>query len=306
MRMNEKKILPLKLWILIGGIVFASALVLTQDWQIGSNDKQKNETLNVSRLQKKTNNPRIILLGNSLLALGLPTETIIEKKLKKESISFKIDRFVVGGRRPEYFISIFPQILQSKSKIIIIQADSFFLSKEDFFDLDRSRLILKKNILSVYSIVTKGSVNSIDNESNYIINSGKSNYSNLISGCLRVFRNKTQNDDNALKELSNLKIGINNKIKSYLPFIKEAQKSGTKVVFLEIGRSKSVNDYLGEDAQKAINESLTTLGMITNSEIWRFPVTLPEDHYCDRYHLNEKGQKIFTEWLIDRLKQNAK
>lgn len=290
----NKIYLPLKLWGLVGIIVLVCVAILSQNWRISEDDRAKSEILNTVRLTKKTRKYHIIALGNSLLAYGLPFDNIIKEKLRKKNLDVQINRLTLSGMDSEYFVSILPQILDAKPDLIVLQSE-FFSVNFNYYNIDN----FHQNIVKLRTLIQPRSI-----DGNYYVNREypKTSKNNLISTCENIFFDKSEFERNAKQAYKNINIGVNEKLDSYLPFIDQAQRSGIEVIFLEIGRSAASNQFLGDQNQAAITDSLQKISSKTGAKVWRFPANLSLNYYCDLAHLNNHGQKIFTNWFIDRIK----
>jgi hypothetical protein len=288
----SKIYLPLRLWAMVAVMVSTSTILLSHDWKLGESQEQKSKILNLTRLQQKTHKYHIVALGNSLLACAMPFDRAIEAQLERQSIETKIDRITISGMYSEYFMSILPKILNSKPNLIILEAELFLF---DFSEQQKSQLgmVMQKNISDFHAIIRA------DSNNDYHQNRSE-NRKIFQIGCKNQFIDRANLDTKARSVYKNPR--IDTRLNAYLPFIQQAQKLGIKIVFLEMGRSKVGNDYLGQDAQNTINDLLSTIATRTNAEVWRFPANLPLEYYCDLAHLNHRGEKVFTEWLIEKLK----
>ena len=294
----SKIYLPLKLWGIVGIIVLISVLILSQDWKNVASDREKNYALNIDRLTKKNGKYHVVALGNSLLYNGLPFDSIIEEKLRQQKLKLRINRLTISGVESDYFVSIFPQIIKAKPDLIILQSEFFFMNSSDSHQRN-----FYENITWQIAKIKKASRTSDDY--NHYINSDpieSIRNKDIKLSCGNTFLTQSEFNRHATQSYRNISININDRLKPYLSFITQAKRMGIKVVFMEMGRSQAANDFLGEKSKQTIEDALTKINVKTESEVWRFPANLPLNHYCDSAHLNDRGQKVFTNWFINQIK----
>jgi hypothetical protein len=286
--------LPLKLWKLVFAIVISIVTLLFQEWGMDNDIKRISEILNLARLKQKPNKYHAIVIGNSVLRYGIPFDDVLGKELIERKIDMSINRFTVSGMNSGYFVNALPAMIQSDPNMIIIQSELFMLNF-------REESIFHENIVGIYTSI-RYKLNGSEYDRNYNINRSEDDNKKFQSDCINNFLDRSKFDANIKAAYKNTSIGIDRKLDPYRSFFQEARARGIKVVFLEIGRSKAANDYLGKNFQDRIDKSLHQLSSETGFKIWRFPANLPLEDYCDLAHLNDGGRKIFTEWFIQQLK----
>jgi hypothetical protein len=294
-------VLPLKLWKIIFSIVVLIVVLLLQEWDMKNNINRRNETLNLARLQQKNNKYHVVAIGTSLLRYGIPFDDILEKELIERKIDISMNRFTLSGANSGYFVNALPAMTRLNPNLIIIQSELFTLNFGEEYNFRKNIDNFYKNIDKFYTSISSKS-NVLGHDGDYNANRSEDDNDTFRSNCINSFLDRSKFDAKTKAVYKNVSIGIDRKLDPYRSFFQQARARGIKVIFLEIGRSKAANDYLGKNFQDKMDKSLQNLSSETGLKIWRFPANLPLKDYCDLAHLNDGGRKIFTEWFIQQLK----
>jgi hypothetical protein len=298
--MKHRNILSLKEWLFIFTIV---VLVVAIFRYMGNSNLAETTTIetpitffNPERLNTSRNN-QIVLIGTSLVRCGIPFDKALNENLAKKNSSFRITRMTHNGRDARPFKSILSEIVKAKPNIVILQ-DTYLI---DYKEIEKDE-----------KIFLAGYRQYIYNVKSYLFGNGAQisweNYGQTTKSCTyqdKRYSNPHSQQKLLLKQytLWDHRLKQNNSISFFYDFIAELKSNGTTVIFIEMGRSKVANDFLGKEKLAQVERSLQQLSEKTGSIYWRFPGNLPLDHYTDFSHLNAKGQRVATSWFIDRLSQ---
>ena len=86
----------------------------------------------------------------------------------------------------------------------------------------------------------------------------------------------------------------------YLAHLRALQRSGTRIVLLEIPRSPAAQSVVPATFEAGAIALAQSLATTENFDLWRAPRGTESD-YCDQGHASDTGQHHFSAWLRDRL-----
>ncbi|TDP01870.1 hypothetical protein [Marinomonas balearica] len=289
-----KNTLSIEAWLVIFICSFLTVFIMGSVF-LFKNDNA-SEFYNINRLSIKKESPSVFLVGTSLIKCGFYYDDELEFELNEKGLNYDFFRFTKPGFDPLPFSKIIDEILAFKPDVIYLHVDYFIDYSgtdsvvSDYLNQYRQLIISIKEMF-LDEFFYQGEVEE------------KENYPSPGS-C--VTEQKKFDIDRKLK---NTYSDWFPRLKSYeeIPylydFIEALKAQGTKVIFIEMGRSKLANRYLGEQKLEVLSQSLEELKSETGVSYWRFPANLDEKYYLDFSHLNSEGRQISTNWFIDRLSQ---
>jgi hypothetical protein len=248
------------------------------------------DLFNHERFSNKKNELHIVVLGNSLVRCGVPFYSDFIKKTDKNKLKIKFTRVTHSGMNSRVFTSLFDILSNNPPDILFIQSEYFYM--------DFSR---EKNMLDNY----RKSVKAIYTNIKYILsrnNIKSENFSDTSCNNNKKY-SIVKNHEYLLKnQYGRLSVELKNHEGNILLYklINTLQKK-SKIILLEMGRSKLANDYIGKKNQYQISKSLETLKNTLQVEVWRFPANLSLDNYTDFAHMNAKGKTTFIHWFAKKL-----
>jgi hypothetical protein len=298
---NNECLLPLRYWgvtVVVMGLLIGGFSV----WQ----HQRKVEVLPadsyaIDRLQQASGRIKVVAVGGSLLRFAFPFDPLTEKEALARGVSMDLVRMTKNNGKPEEFSVLLSPILAAKPDWVFLDSETFTVywprQEPRLLSLFRQaiRTLLKPSISSPNNSKKKGL---------YIENSQVA--SHYTSDELKQINRVKQGEEWRKLLAKRFTIREPELSESYIEFIKLAKSQGTRVVLLDIGRSKLLNDRQPSDFHRQLKENLDYLSQRHNLEVWQFPANLPESHYTDLAHLNAKGKAVFLDWFFERLLNEVK
>lgn len=248
----------------------------------------------IERLKTTTDDLRIVAVGNSLMRHGLPFDQQLEQQALAHGLSLKFTRLTQDLGLPRQFAVFLPHILAAKPDWVFLQAAPLtinYIQKEPslltsiFNKINevKNRFRTRKNIpLTDNGLFIENSQAAAPYTGDYLKHPE------------RIIPNQKWRENFSPRE------PILNE--SFENFFKLARAQGSRVVILEMGRSRLGNEGLPSEFHHQLTANLNQLVDRYAVELWRFPANLPIKYYVDLGHLNSVGQKVFVDWFLGRLR----
>ncbi|ADZ93050.1 hypothetical protein [Marinomonas mediterranea] len=298
-----KSVLSIKAWFVIFICLFLTVFVMGSDFFLKGDNA--SEFYNINRLSIKKENPSIFMVGTSLIRCGFYYDDELELELNGKGLNYDFFRFAKSGFDPLPFSEIIDEVLAFKPNVIFLHADYFidysgtdsqlYSVVSDYLNQYRQLIISIKELFLDELFYQETVQETVQEKENY-----------PSSGSCGIKQKKIDIDRKLKKTYSDWYPRLKNygEIPYLYDFVEDLKAQGTKVIFIEMGRSKLANRYLGKQKLEALSQSLEELKNETGVSYWRFPANLDEEYYWDFSHLNSKGREISTNWFIDQLSQH--
>lgn len=293
---NNLQVLPIRYWWITVAMVVFFVGAISGWYRVfqAQVDIPPATEYNIERLTAPTEGLRVVAIGNSLIRFGLPFDERFDKMALEQGLSLKLTRFTKNGGENRHFSLLLPYILAARPDFVIFVVEPFLMNP-----IRRSSSLLapfRKGIRNIKKkIEGRKSVRLfIENSEGGVDTKGD-------------WTTKPEMVENRIKEMKKRTIADTSKTsQAYEEFFKSARDQGTRVILLDLGHPREVNEAFSPEFRNKITARLAELEARYPIEVWRFPSNLPLTHYKDIFHLNIKGQRVFANWLIDRLKDEVK
>jgi len=293
---NDLHILPIRYWLISVAMaaLFVGGISAWQSIFQGHVDIPPAVEYNIDRLTTPAKGLRVISVGDSYSRFAFPFDEKLDKIASERGLSLKFTRFTKNLGNQEHFTVLLPHVLAARPDIMFLEADSFINDS-----LRRSSSFLgsfRKGIRNI-KMKIRGK------------NSGLLSRENSKAGPERTddWTTKPEMVKDRLREMKKGLIPSLPKMpETYENFFTAARAQGIRVILLDLGHSKIANEAISSEIHDQITANLSTLESRYPIEVWRFPSNLPLTHYKDISHLNVRGQRVFVDWLFDRLTDEVK
>jgi hypothetical protein len=293
---NDLHILPIRYWLI--SVVMAALFVGgISGWQTlfqSHVDVPPATEYNIQRLSTPAEGLRVVSVGDSYSRFSFPYDEKLEKIASERGLSLKFTRFTKNNGKQRHFAVLLPHVLAAKPDIMLLEADPFIVDS-----LRRSSSFLGSFRRGIRNIKMKVQGKK----------SGLLSRENSKAGPERTddWTTKPEMVEDRLREMKKGLIPSPPIMpEAYEKFLTAAKDQGIRVILLDLGHSKVVNEAISSEFKDQITANLATLEARYPIEVWRFPSNLPLTHYKDISHLNVRGQRVFMDWLFDRLTDEVK
>ena len=293
---NHLGILPLRYWgvTLVLVVFFIGGISGWQSIFQRHVDVPPAIEYNIDRMTEPGEGMRVVALGDSYIRYAFPIDDRLDKIAGERGLSIKFTRFTKNLGKARHFAVLLPHILAAKPEVVILEAGPFIVEP-------------RRTGLNLLASFRKG------------IRNIKLKIEGRKEG--RLFLENSEGEADKTEDWTSKPEMVKNRIEekkqrsvfsnpdmpdAYEEFFKAAQAQGTKVVLLDLGHSKVLNEALSTDFKNQISSRLDYWESRYPIEIWHFPSNLPLTHYTDIAHLNINGQRVFSQWLLDRLVMEGK
>jgi hypothetical protein len=84
-------------------------------------------------------------------------------------------------------------------------------------------------------------------------------------------------------------------------FIRKAVGQGVSIILVAVPKYPVV-EKIRPSVPPTLEGSIERVTASSRQvELWRYPAEIPSDSYCDFLHMNEKGRKVYTDWITERI-----
>lgn len=302
------------IWVWVVTFVVSSIILIitffcsrnqTEDIAVEDTVTFLNSSYNIARLQSfktvaKTNSPfKIIVIGTSLTRQAFYKDEEMEHLALANGLKIRFLRFTKSGGKLSSFKNLAEFLLQAKPDLICFESALFALN----FNQNQAdhQLYIKKVIKkTLEKLIPK----SILNEYSKIaqkIKWEKFYKENFIDPNINVYTRTEKDIVLYQTKARNLHIRNFSYGDIYKHFFEQAKKQGTKIVFLDLSRSKAAWDMLPPDTEKQIINLMHSYQKTYNIQYIRFPYRLSLDYFIDYAHFSAKGRKFYSLWFLKQI-----
>ncbi len=298
----NKKSAPLKIWLILTLVFFITESVFyfsktsldIKYGQIQRVYKKKQATLTVNYLKKNFNPDKktfkVVVIGSSLSALGVNCNERLyfKEKFHKDIEIFKV--FSYGYRDNLKFLTrelqFFDLLANLKPDMVIFENDLLA------FDL-----INKETEFKTYDLpaLNKFIFQTLRNILLYLKKTNDYTYepcNPLEPEVIKPLHYK----------INPRRIKTFEEIAFLHPYLNILNKSGTKLIFLDLPRPKIVEKEIHSGEQeKEFQKLLAKYTKSFNISYWKYTRPLSFIYFIDHGHLNKQGRDIFSDWLIEKI-----
>ncbi|MCF6777151.1 hypothetical protein L3V83_11315 [Thiotrichales bacterium 19X7-9] len=241
----------------------------------------------LDRLKSNQDNT-IVAIGTSLTRHGFYFDQTFDLFSKNKNLNIRFIRFTKSGGKPQDFDRLLSMIEKKSTyiKILFIQLEPYMLhnskSNQVLYTMQFHLHKLINNILHKFRTQQ-------DYETDSKLNlAPSSSYSKIKS----LFKNR-----NHTKVLKSPYL-----LTKEMKLLKKIQHSGTKIIFLRINyATETYQVLLPNNLNQQIQQWISQFQKNTGYPVWQFP-SLNASYYTDTAHLNYKGRKLFSTWVISKIK----
>lgn len=290
---NDEPMLPLRYWGITVGLVVLLISVVSV-WQLQQDvEVTPAAYYAIDRLEPTSDRLKVVAVGASILRFAFPFDHLTEQQALARGLPIDFTRLTKNVGTEKEFSVLFSPILVAKPDWVFLDAECFTIywpkTEPNWLTPFRQavRTLKKTNENGLYmensqeaSIYTRDELKQID-----LIKQGE-----------------------RWRKLLGKRLALREPIftERFIEFLKLAKSQRTRVVMLDIGRSKLLNDKQSPEFHRQLTANLAYLAHRYPLEVWRFPANLPPTHYTDHAHLNPKGKQVFWDWFFDRFKNKVK
>ncbi|TNF67020.1 MAG: hypothetical protein EP298_07845 [Gammaproteobacteria bacterium] len=285
-----KNVIPLWCWLII--LVIISFILLLSGYLIKT---PHDAFLSWGLKRLNTTNTNVITVGTSLVRHGFYFDQSFDSFAKTKGLNdIKLIRFTKPLAKPEDIDTVLTTIQSNPNhiKLLLIQLEPymFYNPKElnYFYTLQNNFHTFIKKISDNLHITTFHSHYETDTNINLYRSSSYEKIKSLLK------------DKNTLKQFKTPNISSSDHI-----LLKNLQNSGVNIVFIQMNYAKETYQFLlPNHLNQQIQQWISQFQKNTGYPVWQFP-SLNASYYTDTAHLNYKGRKLFSTWVISKIKSKG-
>lgn len=262
------------LWVGVSSVVIfimMATFYKANSYSSFNNEFTKNVILKQSTIKP---NPDIVIIGNSLVALGFPGGADLTSELKLHFNAKQFQRLTILSASPYELESLLSLALDQTPQIILIDITQWILSSgaQISLKLTHQRYWLENQFRYIFGLDVyrydqkiKSQINSLNDTSTHDI---------------EKFKNFYPHQHNLSHQLQKRLLQTNIKIFTYYP-----------------KWSTTAESAFGIQNQMNLKQNAVDLTQKLNAKLLASPASLPPSFYSDNIHVNSKGRTVYMEWL---------
>lgn len=262
------------LWVGVSSVVIfimMATFYKANSYSSFNNEFTKNVIIKQSTIKP---NPDIVIIGNSLVALGFPGGADLTSKLKLHFNAKQFQRLTVLSASSYELESLLSLALDQTPQIILIDITQWILSSDiqTSLELTHHRYWL-------------------ENQFRYIFNLDIYRYNQSVKSEIGSLNNNSTNNVEKFKKFSPRLHKLSPQLQSKL-----LQKN-IKIFTYYPNWSTTAESIFGIQNQLKLKQNAVDLTQKLNATLLASPASLPPSFYSDNIHVNSKGRTVYMEWL---------